>query len=328
MTFSESKCDASLRAALAGMVDSRKVPHALLFHEDDGGGAFPLALAFLQYLYCRDKRDGDSCGVCPACNKIGKLIHPDVHIIFPTAGGCLSAQYMDKFRALVAGTPDFTESRMGEALGIEGKNSVIAVSEAKNLLETLSLSALEGGYRSVIIYLPEKLNQEAANRLLKLIEEPPAQTQFILITHSPEKVLQTISSRCQRIRVIPSRRHVVEASEVEEGLFRDLMDALIARDLLEAVEVCEGIAALPSRENAKAFCKFATERMRQVFLVQQGMTSLSDGSLDVSRWASSCKKAFPRIAMENFSSAMRMLDRNVNTKIVFTSLAGRLYINF
>ena len=173
MTLDQIQGNEDVRRALTGMIESGKVPHAILFHEEDGGGAMPLALAFLEMLF--DEH-----------NRIPKLIHPDVHFVFPTAAGSISLQYMDRFRPLMLENPLFTEAEMAEALGIEGKNSLIAVSEAKHLLDTLSLSALEGGYRAVVLYLPEKMNQETANRLLKLIEEPPLQTQFILITHAPE----------------------------------------------------------------------------------------------------------------------------------------------
>ena len=204
MKFAQVQGNEDVKQALVGMVDSGRIPHAILFHEDDGGGAFPLALAFLQYLFCRDRHDGDSCGVCPSCGKIAKLIHPDVHFVFPTAAGVLSEQYMEPLRKLVAERPDFREAELADALGIEGKNSMIAVTESRRLLEKLSLSALEGGWRAVVIYLPERLNAEAANRLLKMIEEPPAQTQFLLIAHQLERVLTTISSRCQRIRIRPA----------------------------------------------------------------------------------------------------------------------------
>lgn len=190
MGFSQVKGNVPVCNALKGMVDSGKVPHAIMFHEDDGGGAIGVALAFLQYLYCKDRSSGDACGTCPACNKIQKLIHPDVHFIFPVNTGRCS-DYVDKWRSLVKANPFFTENDLSEALEIEGKSAMIKVDEAKGLLETLSFSALEKGYRSVVIYLPEKMNKDAANRLLKLIEEPPKLTEFILITHNPEQVLVT-----------------------------------------------------------------------------------------------------------------------------------------
>jgi len=314
--------------ALSGMISSGKIPHAIMFHEDDGGGAFGIAVAFLQYLYCSDRLDGDSCGVCPSCNRISKLIHPDVHFIFPTIASQTSEAYLSKFRELALTNPSFTEAELGDALGIEGKSSLIAVSEAKALLDTLALSAMEGGYRSVLIYLPEKMNQEAANRLLKLIEEPPVLTQFLLITHDPEKVLRTVASRCQCIRVVPENMSGLQCGD-SEGLYRDifirLMEALISGKLLEAIEVGEEAAALPSRESARLFCRYAAECFRQIFLEQQGMVSFSDNDGEVGTWAAKCHKTFPRLASEAVDRAAMLIVRNVNMKILFTDMVNKLY---
>ena len=325
MTFAQVQGNEDVKQALVGMVDSGRIPHAILFHEDDGGGAFPLALAFLQYLFCRERHDGDSCGSCPSCGKIAKLIHPDVHFVFPTAAGVLSEQYMDQLRRLVAERPGFREAELAEALGIEGKNSVIAVAESRRLLEKLSLSALEGGWRAVVIYLPERMNAEAANRLLKMIEEPPAQTQFLLIAHQMERVLTTISSRCQRIRVRPAGEAAGPVF-ADADLLDELMNALLGRNLPDALEVSERIASLPSREQAKAFCTFAADRFRQVFLAQQGVEGAGEISPQARDWAAKCRKTFPRQALEVMNRTQTLIGRNVNMKILFTDMIDRLYL--
>ena len=322
MRYADINGNADVRAALAGMVSSGKTPHAIMFHEDDGGGAFPIVMAFLQHLYCRARSGKDSCGECPECGKVSKLIHPDIHFVFPVAAGTLSESYYPQLRDLVKANPSFSEAELGEALGIEGKNSIISVAQSRDLLSKLSLSSLEGGYRSVVIYLPEKMNQEAANRLLKLIEEPPLQTQFLLITHAPEKVLVTIASRCQRIRVVPSSQDASAALK-EYPEFDELMDLLIARNLFGALELAESLAALPSRENAKAFCAWAGHRLRDIFLAQQGLAAADP---KVGKWAAGLKKTFPRAALDAFSRAGMLIDRNVNLKILFSDLVNRLYV--
>ena len=328
MTFAQVHCDEKLKSALSGMIDSGKIPHAILFHEDDGGQGVPLALAFLQYLYCKTRENGDSCCSCSSCNKLGKLIHPDVHFIFPTASGSLSIQYISEWRELVAGGV-FTESAFRSALGLEEKNLMIPVAEASALLQTLSLSALEGGYRSVLVYLPEMMNQEAANKLLKIIEEPPLLTQFLLVTHAPEKVLQTISSRCQRIRVIPESAGRLAGTlrdETFSPLFSDLMDAMLSRNLFASLEVASRISSLPDRESAKAFCKFASECLRQIFLVQQGLVSLAAAADEqTAGWAKGCRKTFPRKGLEALSQCRMLIGRNVNVKIVFSNLVCKLF---
>ena len=161
-------------AALHLMVESGHVPHALLLHEDDGGGAFPLAINFLEELY----------GGSP---RVQKLIHPDIHFVFPVAGSDkpVSMQFLGKFRELALENPYFFENELYTAIGIEGKQGNISVNEARSILDRLSLSAVEGGYRTVVVYLPEKMNAQAANALLKMVEEPPAKTLFVLITLVP-----------------------------------------------------------------------------------------------------------------------------------------------
>lgn len=301
----------TLSETLRGMIDSGKVPHAIMLHEDDGGGAVSLALDFLAHLYHDDDR-------------VTRMIHPDVHFIFPVLSGSLSESYGREWRNLVLSNSHFTESDFNEAMGMEGKSPLIAVPEAKSLLEKMSLSALEGGYRSVVIYLPERMNQEAANRLLKLVEEPPVKTQFVLVTHSPEKVLVTIASRCQRIRVMPQ---AVRAGSVRFDEFTSLMDALARKDLVSALDVGEALSAFPSRESSKAFCKFAEERLRRVFLFQQGMTSLAGDDSEAEAWAGIFAGTFPEAAMSDFDRAVQMIDRNVNLKIIFTDLVDRLYLH-
>lgn len=317
MRFADLTAGGELSQVFAGMVDCGKLPHAILLHEDDGGGAVPFALSVLQYLYCGNHSEGDSCGECPSCRKISKMIHPDVHFIYPVTSGNLSISHIAEWREMVHSNPNFTEADLNEALAVQTKSTLIAVSEANAILSTLSFSALEGGYRSVVIYLPEKMNQEAANRLLKMIEEPPSLTLFVLVTHSPENVLQTIRSRCQTFRVIPSGREVEVDSEFV-GIFNALMESLCEKDLLKSLDLVNALCALPSRENAKAFCKFASAQMRDIFMAQQGMPGAT------SVWAGRCRMTFPRKALEVFDRTSLLIDRNVNQKILFTDLIDRL----
>lgn len=321
MRFADIQGNSEVLKALTGMVDSGRIPHAIMFSEPDGGPAWSVCMAYLQYLYCPNRSGGDSCGECPSCNRIGKLIHPDVHCIFPTSSAQPSASLMPQLRTLVQQNPRFTEAELGAAIGTDAKSSLIPVAEAREVLSQLSLSALEGGWRSVIIYLPEKMNQEAANRLLKAIEEPEPLTQFLLVTHAPEKVLQTIASRCLRLQLGGE----VRAPEFDSPeLLDDLMEALLQRDLLSALEAGERIAALPSREHAKAFCRYASDAMRNLFLIQQGIPLPHTASGNAQAWAPRAKKTFPRAAIACFDRAWRLVDRNVNAKIIFTDLVNRL----
>lgn len=302
---------------LNAMVDAGRVPHAILLHEDDGGGAVGIGLEFLRHLY------GDN-------PRVAKLIHPDIHFIFPlilSSGDSVSEQYAKEWRALVQENPSFTEGDLYEALGFEGKNTVISVKESNALLRILSQYSLEGGYTTVMIYLPEKMNSTAANKLLKILEEPPQQTLFLMVTHAPERLLPTILSRCQLFRVEAASTQSAALRYDDGGLLSSLMDALIRKDLAAALETGEQLAALPSRDSMRAFCRFAAEKMRRIFLVQQGLDQLAGDDAEVRAWASSCKKSFPRKALEALDKASVLIGRNVNQKILFTDLVDRLFVN-
>ncbi len=336
--------------ALRSMADSGRVAHAMLFYENEGCGALPLALAYVQYLNCRNPHDGDSCGECPSCRQMAKLIHPDVHFVFPVNKGPkssddkpVSESYIKYWRELALANPYFVEADLQKAIGIESKSGLIAVPEAKSILSKLSLTAVADGYKAVIFYLPEKMNQEAANRLLKMVEEPPAKTIFLFITHSPEKVLQTIFSRCQSLRVLPlskEEREAVRAMAPEEdreeyetfmGLFTNLMNALAARDLLAALECGEQMASLDSREKQKAFCTFAGECIRKIFMLQQKLPQIAGISPEEEAFyvdmAQKCGRKFCSKTVSNIEKVAYMIDRNVNSKILFCDLVNRMFFS-
>ena len=315
-----------LMGALSQMVESGHVPHAMLLHEDDGGGAFPIALSFLEKLYGGNPR-------------VGKLIHPDIHFVFPVAGADkpVSLQYIAPFRELLLQNPYFFENELYSATGIEGKQAGISVNEARSILDRLSLSAVEGGYRTVVLYLPEKMNMQAANALLKMVEEPPVKTLFLLITHAPEKVLQTISSRCLHLRVQPlseeaeAQVHQQEnaGNTVLRDLFHDLLSALVARDLLAALETAEAVSDLKVREQQKNFCRLASEDLRRIFLLQKAPSSarIPQGEEEYYKtMAAALKPTFPRRALAALDQALLLIERNVNQKILFTNLVNQLYM--
>lgn len=312
-------------AALHQMVASGHVPHALLLHEDDGGGAFPLSINFLEELY----------GGSP---RVQKLIHPDIHFVFPVAGSDkpVSLQFMGKFRELALENPYFFENELYTAIGIEGKQGNISVNEARSILDRLSLSAVEGGYRTVVVYLPEKMNAQAANALLKMVEEPPAKTLFLLITHAPEKVLITISSRCLHMRVqplSPEAEREVHARENASNqaltdLFHDLLEAIVSHDRLKALETGEAVAELKVREQQKTFCRLASEDLRRLFFLQKmpALARVPEGEEDFyKRMAGALKPTFPRRGMAALDRALLLVERNVNQKILFTDLVNQLY---
>ena len=350
MRFSEIIGNRTVAEAMVSMADSGRVAHAVLLYENEGCGALPLALAYLQYLNCEHRSGGDSCGQCPSCRQMEKLIHPDVHFVFPVNKGPkttddkpTSESYVKYWRELALADPYFSEADLQKAIGIESKNGLIAVAEAKSIITKLSLAPVYDGYKAVIFYLPEKMNQETANRLLKMVEEPPQNTLFLFITHAPEKVLQTIFSRCQSIRVMPltkeeqqlvqQRRPVVEDDETTQfrELFFDLMNAVASKDLMGALECGEALAALDSREKQKAFCNFAACCIRKIFMLQQNLQQIADVGEDeyafYADMAAKCPKGFCVKAIANIEKVVSMIDRNVSSKILFCDLVNRMFMN-
>ena len=350
MKFSEVIGNAEVAKALVSMADSGRVAHAMLMYENEGCGALALALAYIQYLNCKNRQGGDSCGECPSCRQMSKLIHPDVHFVFPVNKGPktsdekpTSESYLTYWRELACANPYFVEADLQRAIGIESKNGLIAVAEAKNIISKLSLTAVADGYKAVVFYLPEKMNQETANRLLKMVEEPPMNTLFIFITHAPEKVLQTIFSRCQSVRVFPLSKEETEQVKAlnplddnEEynvfmDLFSDLMNALAAKDLMSALECGETMSALESREKQKAFCTFASECLRKIFLFQQNLPQIAGVSEHEKEFymnmAGRCGRKFCSKSVSEIEKVVAMIDRNVSSKILFTDLVNRMFLS-
>ncbi|MBO5807894.1 MAG: DNA polymerase III subunit [Bacteroidales bacterium] len=374
MRFADIIGNKAAADALLSMADSGRVAHAMLFYENEGCGALPLALAYLQYLNCSDPHDGDSCGECPSCRQMSKLIHPDVHFVFPVNKGPktsddkpTSDSYVKHWRELVLANPYFMEADLQKAIGIESKSGLIAVAEARSLIGKLSLTAVADGYKAVIMYLPEKMNQETANRLLKIVEEPSEKTVFIFITHAPEKVLQTIFSRCQSLRILPMGKDEVKEVLIKQmgvspqeaqakasvsggsvgaaiemigakeehdrfmDLFSDLMNALASRDLSAALECGEQIASLESREKQKAFCTFAGQCIRKIFMLQQNLPQIADileeEEAFYSAIAQKCGRKFCPKAITNIEKVSYMIDRNVNSKILFCDLVNRMFLS-
>lgn len=350
MKFSEVIGNEVVAKALASMADSGRVAHAMLMYENEGSGALALALAYVQYLNCSNRSGGDSCGECPSCRQMAKLIHPDVHFVFPVNKGPktsddkpTSESYVKYWRELALADPYFCESDLQKAIGIESKNGLIAVAEAKSIITKLSLSSVYDGYKAVIFYLPEKMNQETANRLLKMVEEPPQNTIFLFITHAPEKVLQTIFSRCQSIRVMPlskeeqARVQALKPMADDEDyntfmdIFGDLMRSIVSHDLMTALECGEAMASLESREKQKAFCTFAGNCIRRIFMLQQKLPQIADVSEQEQAFyeemAQKCPKGFCVKTMTNIEKVAMMIDRNVNSKILFCDLVNRMFMN-
>mgnify|MGYP002511657046 CR=1 FL=1 len=249
---------------------------------------------------------------------------------------------IEKLEKFLGGIQDMKQLP-GALFIVDPRKERIAVAEAKSIITKLSLTSVTDGYKAVVFYLPEKMNQETANRLLKMVEEPPEKTLFLFITHAPEKVLQTIFSRCQSVRVLPLTKE--EAARVQANrpqqdiedynqlmdLFSDLMNAIVSRDLMSTLDCSEQMAALDSREKQKAFCTFAGDCIRKIFMVQQNMKHIA--GLDsqeeefFSRVAGQCGNNFCMRTIANIEKVVSLIDRNVNSKILFCDLVNRMFLS-
>ncbi|MDG5491083.1 DNA polymerase III subunit delta' [Psychroserpens sp. SPM9] len=216
MLFSEILGQEHIKNHLTKSADFGRVPHAQLFVGPEGSGTLPMAIAYAQYLLCKNT-DGENTGANDACNlKFKNLSHPDLHFAFPVATNDkikkhpVSAHFMEEWRQLNERQPYGNLFDWYRILGIDNKQGQIGVDEAQDIVKALSLKSYEGGYKVLIIWMAEKMNTTASNKLLKLIEEPPNKTIFILIAEDEEQIIGTIRSRCQVLHFPPLAEEVIK----------------------------------------------------------------------------------------------------------------------
>ncbi len=206
MRFSDISGNTIVKQKLAATVDNGRVSHAWLFEGTEGNGSLALAVAYAQYLSCSNKQNGDSCGECPSCVKYQKFIHPDLHFVFPVISAPkrtkpVSDDYLKEWREFMLSSNYHGFNDWLACMGTENKQAGIFAQESQNIIKKLSYKTFEAEYKVMIIWLPEKMNQSASNKLLKMIEEPPPKTVFILVTLQAEIILRTIQSRTQLIKI-------------------------------------------------------------------------------------------------------------------------------
>ena len=223
-----------IKKRLIQAVEEDRIPHAQLLVGPPGNGKIALALAFAQYINCSNKQYNDSCGVCSSCRKYSKLIHPDLHFTIPVIkttaiSNPTSSDYMTKWRQYFGENPYPQYEKWMQLIADENKQGVIYVDEAKDLIHKLNQKSYEAEYKVSIIWLPETMHTTCANKILKILEEPPTKTIFILISEAEERLLSTIRSRCQFIRVpkIADNDLQEALSEIHESKNND--PAIIAR---------------------------------------------------------------------------------------------------
>ena len=224
MLFRDIIGQEATKQQLRQTVREGRIPHAQLFTGISGIGKLQLALAYAQYLNCPNRTEEDSCGTCPTCLQFQHLQHPDLHFAFPivkTDDYDRCDDYVDSWRDIILKKRYFDLDDWHKALGVETKQSMIYEKESQEIIRKLSLKPYGNGYKVMIIWQPEKMNADCANKLLKLLEEPPAQTVFLLVSEHPEQLLTTIQSRVQTIRVPRLPDETIADALVQKGIAPD-----------------------------------------------------------------------------------------------------------
>ncbi len=357
-----------IKKRLIKLVKENRVSHAKMFLGPSGYGNLPLAIAFAQYLNCQAPVEGDSCGQCFSCVKYNKLIHPDLHFVFPVTTSKsiskdpVSDDYIKDWRELILECPYFNQNQWYAKIGVENKQGIISKNESQQILHKLNLKTFEADYKIMIIWLPERMNETSANKLLKILEEPPGGTVFMLVSENSENILPTIISRVQ-ITKIPriDDDSMVMALEEKHGLagaraietarlargdyitvlerlgqseenqyhfqkFGELMRYAYSRDLVSVQDWVEEMGR-QGREKQKSFILYALEMLRENFMLNQKMEKLV--FLDSKEKEFSIK--FSRfINPENvykmyneLNQVFMNIEANANNKIVFFDMALR-----
>ena len=325
MTFDQIIGQEAAKQMLTGALQQEKVPHAIMLAGPEGCGALPLAIAFAQMLL-----GGGTMAQ--------ELQHPDLHFVFPIykKNGSAKPTYCDDFigqwRELCKQRTYFGMEEWMEACGAANQQLQIYGDESDLLTRKLSLKSSQGGYKVVVMWLPEKMNPTAANKLLKLLEEPPMKTVFLLASEQPELVLQTIRSRTQIIELAPPQERTIEHSDTD--LFFDLFVELMRMSYMKKVKEMklwsEKLAAL-GRERQKNFLLYSQTMIRENFIYNFGHQAELNTMND--KEAQFAVKFAPYInennvigIMDELSAAARDIEANVNAKIVFFDFSLKMIV--
>lgn len=350
-------------------IQEGKIPHARLFCGAQGTGKLPLAIAYARYLSCEHPGETDACGTCPNCIKYNKLAHPDLHFAFPVIKlknkDTVSDDFLTEWRDLLNSTPYFNLNIWLDQMGADNQQAQIFVKESEEIIRKLSLKSSQGGYKIMVVWLPEKMNTECSNKLLKLLEEPPLKTIFLLVSEEPDSLLTTIQSRTQRFN-IPSIKdndialalnqkygieektaihiahrsegswikaletiHLNEENKLFFELFVSLMRLAYQRKIREMKQWSETLAAM-GRERQKHFLEYAQRMIRENFISNFSNASivyLNEEEQNFSnRFAPFINERNVIGMMEELSEAERHIGQNVNARMVFFDFALKMIV--
>ncbi len=370
MLFNEIIGQAEVKQRLISTVLDSRISHAQLFLGPEGCGNLAMALAYTQFILCQNKQAGDSCGVCPSCVKNNKMAHPDVHYVFPVAatekitGKPVSDYFMAEFRAEVIANPYLNLFEFLQILGVENKQGNISVEESSEILKKLNLKSYEADYKVMLIWMPEKLHPSASNKLLKILEEPPEKTLFLLVAENQDLMLRTVLSRTQLIKFVKIddtdlTRHLMLKHELPENMakqiahlsdgnynealklihkeetdgfyietFRNWMLLCYGRKLNETIKWVDSISTI-GREVQKKFLSYSLRIIRESLLTNLGNTSLVRLTDEEKKFVTNFSK-FTHLQnaaqlSEELSRAYFEIERNAAPKILFLDLSFRMF---
>ena len=228
MLFSQIIGQQAVKDRLIRTVAEQRIPHAQLFRGPEGVGKLALAVAYAQYICCENRTSADSCGSCPSCVKFAKLAHPDLHLVFPVIkpankSSVVCDDFVADFRQQLSSSPYFGVDEWFARISDDAKQGMIYANESQEIIRKLSLKTYESEYKVMIIWLPEKMNVQCSNKLLKILEEPPAKTVFLMVSNHPDEIITTILSRTQHVNI----------PRLETG---ELVTALLTRPGLEITQ--------------------------------------------------------------------------------------------
>jgi DNA polymerase-3 subunit delta' len=366
MLFKEVIGQNKVIGQLTDAVKKGRISHSHLFLGPDGAGTLALAIAFAQYISCTQRNGTDSCNTCASCLKYNKLIHPDLHFVFPVnttktmeKDNLSSDDFIFAWREAVIENPYLSLSRWYDIIGIENKQGFINVSESKAILSKLSLKSFESDYKIMIIWHPEKMHPSAANKLLKIIEEPPDKTIFLAVTDSTDQILPTVLSRFQIVKVSKINDNDLSASIKEKfGLdgkklkeivslsdgnyqkaienigageennynlerFIMMMRNCYSGNMMEILKWVDDIA-LKGRERQKDFLDYSLSMIRKNFLLslnQSGKVYLTEKESEFSdRFHPFINMANAHQIADEINKAYNDIERNAFGRIVFLDL--------
>ena len=355
-------------ALLRSAVAEGRIPHAQLICGGEGVGKLAVTIAYARYLCCTQRHGEDACGECPSCKKFNKLAHPDLHFAFPiykkdSSKTPHSDDFIEKWRQAVAENPYMNLNQWMDHIGTENQQGLIYASQSEEIIRKLTLKSSEGGYKVMIIWMAEKMNGECSNKLLKMIEEPPAQTVFLLVAENPDMLLPTIQSRVQRLTLRPIEEetitralcerygltdadarqiahasagnwlqaveaiHLGNRSKENIELFMMLMRKSYARDLKGMRQWADSVAGM-GREPQKNFLVYCQRMIRESFICNFRRPEINYMNVDeanfTSRFAPFVNEKNIFGIMDELSEAQRHIEQNVNAKMVFFDLALKM----